>query len=491
MSDNTFRTDEEANIHYRFPDMNELIDDTDMLLTIIEHHRRHQVPRLNKLLDYYRGDNTGILNEPKGKRRKEKSLADKRITSNFGRYVSEFIQGFMVGEPVKLSLTGEDEDGKTIEYITKVNNTNHVDEVNSDIALDQSIFGRAYELVYRANNRTGKVSTKFIDLDVLTTFVIYDTTVDRNPIGAVRYIKHRFSEEELVHLYTADDLITYKLEQGVLSKKKEEAHHFGEVPIIECENNKFREGDFENVIRYIDAYDSALSDTANYMEDLNDAMLKVAGDVDLTVEESEQMKDSNIILARPNKDSEGRVSPTPDVDYIYKKYDVQGSEAYKTRLADDILKFTSMPDLTNHKASSGGDSASAMRMRVFGLKQKRGPKVQMFKKFLFNRYELIANMGKIASESNFNPEDLQFLFTENHPNMIEQEMAWFIDAGGRLSDKTLWEQLSIVEDAEEEERRIKAEDSDYYNSRERDKSGIDYPFATADEDTKVGEEDEE
>lgn len=488
MSENSFRTDIEANIHYRFSDMDELIDDTELLLSVIDHHRRHQVPRLKKLLDYYKGDNTGILNEPKGKRRKEKSLADKRITSNFGRYVSEFIQGFMVGEPVKLSLAEEDDNGEVIEYITKINNSNYVDEVNSDIALDQSIFGRAYELVYRTKGRDGKAVTKFIDLDVMSTFVIYDTTVDRNPIGAVRYIKHRFSEEEVVHLYTAKELYTYTIEQGKLVKGDVENHHFGGVPINECENNKFREGDFENVIRYIDAYDSALSDTANYMEDLNDAMLKVAGDVNLSTSEAEQMKDANIILARPNKDSDGKVSPTPDVDYIYKKYDVQGSEAYKTRLADDILKFTSMPDLTNYKSSSGGDSASAMRMRVFGLKQKRGPKVQMFKKFLYKRYELISNMANKASESQFDPADLQFLFTENHPNMIEQEMAWFIDAGGRLSDRTMWEQLSIVEDAEEEARRIKEEDTSYFEQREQEKSGFDYPFAS--EVAEVGDDDE-
>lgn len=488
MSNNTFRTDSEANIHYRFPDMDELIENTDKLLSVIEHHRRHQVPRLNMLLDYYRGDNTGILNEPRGKRRKEKSLADKRITSNFGRYVSEFIQGFMVGEPVKLAFTEEGHSEDVINYIHLVNNRNHADEVNSDIALDQSIFGRAYELVYRVEDKSGDTLTKFIDLDARTTFVIYDTTVDRNPIGAVRYIKHRFSTEEIVHLYTKNELLTYELEQGELSLVDREDHHFGEVPIIECENNKFREGDFENVIRYIDAYDSALSDTANYMEDLNDAMLKIAGDVDLSSDEASEMKDANIMLARPNKDSEGKVSPTPDVDYIYKKYDVQGSEAYKTRLADDILKFTSMPDLTNYKSSSGGDSASAMRMRVFGLKQKRGPKVQMFKKFLYKRYELIANMASKASESTFDPSDIQFIFTENHPNMIEQEMEWFINAGGRLSDKTMWEQLSIVEDSEEEAKRIAAEDASYYERREREKSGFDFPFADlADE---VGEDDE-
>lgn len=472
-------------MHYRFSDIEELKKDTDLLLSIVEHHKQKQVPRLQMLLDYYRGKNTSILQKPVGKRRKEKTLADNRIPNNFGRYVSQFIQGYMVGKPIQLSFADEIKDERVVEYITEINTVNHANEINSDIALDQSIFGRAYELVYRAQDKDGKMRTKFIDLDVRSTFVIYDTTVDRNPIGAVRYINHRFEDHEELHLYTDTDLTIYHIKDGELEQDSNKLHHFGEVPIIECENNKFREGDFENVIGGIDAYDSAVSDTANYMTDLNDAMLKIAGDVVLSVAESEQMKDANIILAQPNKDSEGRVSPTPEVDYIYKKYDVQGSEAYKTRLADDILRFTSMPDLTNYKSSSGGDSASAMKMRLFGLEQKRAPKEQMFQKFLYKRYELVSNMADKAAEPRFNPSDIQFVFTENLPSMIDQEMKWFIDAGGRLSDQTLWEQLSVVKDAQEEAKRIESEEQAYNDKRNREMLGVDFPFAE-----EVGEEDD-
>ena len=40
-------------------------------------------------------------------------------------------------------------------------------------------------------------------------------------------------------------------------------------------------GDFEKVIPLIDLYDNAQSDTANYMSDLNDAMLLVIGNMEL------------------------------------------------------------------------------------------------------------------------------------------------------------------------------------------------------------------
>ncbi len=51
-------------------------------------------------------------------------------------------------------------------------------------------------------------------------------------------------------------------------------------PVVEYDNNRFRTGDFEHVISLIDLYDSAQSDTANYMTDLNDALLVISGDID-------------------------------------------------------------------------------------------------------------------------------------------------------------------------------------------------------------------
>ena len=52
------------------------------------------------------------------------------------------------------------------------------------------------------------------------------------------------------------------------------------MTITEFSNNE-RRGDFEKVIPLIDLYDNAQSDTANYMSDLNDAMLLVIGNMEL------------------------------------------------------------------------------------------------------------------------------------------------------------------------------------------------------------------
>src|SRR5699024_5452879 len=175
---------DEANQHYRYSSVDDLIKNTDDLGKMIQHHREHQRPRLKTLQDYYVGKNTTIL---RNKRRREEHLADHRATHGFGEYVSSFIQGYLVGIPIKTTYPIDDVDDK----IKKINRLNDADEHNSELVLDQSIYGRAYELLYR-NKRD---ETRFTILDVLETFVIYEDTVEMDPIAGVRYVYNKFEDE--------------------------------------------------------------------------------------------------------------------------------------------------------------------------------------------------------------------------------------------------------------------------------------------------------
>src|SRR5690606_21531015 len=108
-----------------------------------------------------------------------------------------------------------------------------------------------------------------------------------------------------------------------LMSVRDEPHYFDGVPVIEYENNRFRQGDYEKVLSLIDLYDAAEADTANYMTDLNDAMLKIKGNVELSAEEARKMKESNILFLKTEMAADGKEG-SADADYIYKKYDVSG-----------------------------------------------------------------------------------------------------------------------------------------------------------------------
>lgn len=466
MAETKLRFEKTANDHYRFSSVEELLKDTDHLARMIKDHQEVQVPRLEELADYYKGENRTVLRK---KRRREDHVADHRATHNFAKYISQFIQGYMVGVPLKTSYSSDE---AINEQLRDINRESDADEHNSELVLDCSIYGRAYELLYR----TDKDVTRFTISDVRETFVIYDTTIEMNPIAAVRYIQNKFDDDStVVYLYSKENIYTYELKSVTdteYGEPEQQPNYFKGLPIIEYQNNKFRQGDFEDVLSMIDLYDESQSDTANYMTDFNDAMLLITGDVDLDVEGAKKMKESNILMLKPGDAEAGANSVS--AQYLIKQYDVSGTEAYKTRLFDNILLVATIPNLLDSNFS-GNQTGEALKMKLFGLSQKRAIKERLFKKSLRDRYRLINNISTTASEGSFDVNDISITFTENLPRSIENELRWFASLGGELSQETLLTLLSILENPLEEMEKIE---------KERPKrSGYDFEQQTIEETT--------
>ena len=447
---------EESNTHYRISSVEDI--DHDLIVDLINHHKNEQRTRLETLERYYKGENVEILDKV---RRKEEHLADNRAVHNFAKYVTNFIVGYMVGVPLK---TNYEEDEAVDELLRDINVKNDADEHNSELVMNLSIYGRAYELLYRSSDDV----TKFVTLNPKHTFVIYDDSIEMEPIAAIRYIGNQFSEEETIYLYTDSEVLVYSLDRGGKLRLKEEySHYFDGIPVNEYANNKYRQGDFEDVISLIDLYDAAQSDTANYMQDLNDAMLKIVGNLDISIEEAKAMKEANLLFLQTEPNANG-TAQNADADYIYKKYDVQGAEAYKDRIFNNILLFTSIPNLLDEEGGTN-QSGEALKMKLFALSQKRAVKERLFKKSLRDRYRLIKNIMNTASEGDFDIDNISITFTENLPSMVDKEVAWFTQAGGRLSQQTLLEQLSFIENSRVELERIEEENElqqDVFNFNE-------------------------
>lgn len=443
------RFTKEARQHYTHSDLEKLLENPEQLSDMIQHHKEKQVPRLDALDDYYEGGNVGILQE---NRRIEKHLADHRASHNFAEYVSQFIQGYMVGIPISV----QHEKDAANEKLNDLNTEADADAHNSDLILDLSIYGRAYELLHRNYEDQIRMSL----LSPLETFVIYSDTVDRQPLAGIRHYKPVGGDKTLkVEVYTANRIYRYHakdLHSVQLEFEGVQDHYFGGVPIIEYSNNRFRQGDFEKVIPLIDLYDAAQSDTANYMTDLNDAMLVIKGNLELDVEEAKNMKSANLLFLQAEVNASGQAGQA-DAGYIYKQYDVTGVEKYKERIENDIHKFTNTPDMNDDKFG-GNQTGVAMVYKLFGLEQKRAIKERLFKRSMMQRYRLINNIMKTAAEGAFDPAELTITFTPNLPEDISEKLATFIDAGGQLSQETLLKLISsLVPDAKKELDRLEAE----------------------------------
>lgn len=436
----------------------DLLDNIDDISDFITHHLEAQRPRLQMLDDYYQGLNYNVMRS--NNRRREKHLADNRVAHDFASYIADFINGYCFGHAIQVQSEKE----MTQNAINSLHDLNDIDSHNRSIGLDLSIFGRAYEYIIRNQDdevRIYKSNTK-------DTFVIYDTTVQQNSIAAVRYWK--VSEDEDTDMYHIDfitDQATYffvgskSTNLKITERKPLELHSFGKVTITEFSNNEKRRGDFEKVIPLIDLYDNAQSDTANYMSDLNDAMLLIKGNIDLGDENVVRLqKEANVFHLQPPEytDDNERVNEgNVDAEYIYKQYDVNGVESYKDRISRNIHMFTNTPDMTDENFS-GNQSGEAMKYKLFGLEQRTAIKEGLFRKGLRRRYKLIGEIMSVNRElDKDNIKDLVFTFTRNLPKSLTEEMQMYVNAGGEISQKTLMSLVSFIDNPQQEAERIKQE----------------------------------
>lgn len=427
-----------SNINYKYESAETLLNHPEIISKMIAHHLQHQVPRLQILDDYYKAKNTTIMQRPD---RKDDERADYRIATNFGKVISQFMVGYMTGNPIQVA---DKEDQKIDDMIAEVNDINDADTENSDLALDLSKYGRAYELLWRDQND----NDRFALANVFETFVVYDTTIERRPIMAVRYPKLGFEADgkQTVQpiVYTADKVITYPatalgaihLEQAAA---KEELHKFGDVPIIEFSNNRFRSGDYEDVLPQIDAYDAAQSDLADYMTDFNNAMLWLNGDwqkAGWTSEDLIALKRANILATTDAVGPDGTRYPTT-AQYLYKQYDVKGTEAHLKRLVNDVHGISNVPDL-NDVNFSGTQSGESMKYKLLGLDQVCGVKAKMIKKGLLRRYKLIASLrSSIKQIDDIDLSNVSITFSYNLPKAVTTDLQAYTAAGGSISDQTL------------------------------------------------------
>ena len=444
----------EANFHYRAESADEILGDLNKLRNMILDHYRIQCPRLAALDNYMKARNDGIYNDEC--RRTEEGKADHRAAHNFAKIINVFDVGYNTGIPIKKASDNE----RINELVREYDRRNDIEALDSELWRDFRKYGRAYELQYR--NQDDEDCS--VISNVFETFVCYGLDVERTPLFAVRYPKYWTGTEERtrVIVYTDTEIITYRpCSLGAMVQEEEgrEPHYWGDVPITEYSPDRYRQGGYEDVASLIDLYDVAQSDTANYMTDFNEATLVISGDLDMgrySVRDVIEMKKANLLLLENGINPDGSKTQT-DAKYVYKQYDVAGTEAYKERLQKDIHKISFVPDLTD-EAFGGTQSGEAMKYKLFGFQQLAKTSQRGFKKGLMRRYRLLLNIKNYVNEAdNVDLGDFTISFTPNLPKAVLEELKALADAGAQFSQETLLELASFVEDAQTEIDRVKEE----------------------------------
>lgn len=447
------------------------------IMEFVRHFYNVQRPRLQKLDAYYRGWDEGVL--ATDTRRVQEGYADYRLTHPFAQEIADFQTSFSVGNPIGVEAEEEHDE------LDAVNNYNDVNTLNNDLFLDMTKYGRAVELTYREDN-----TERIVRLDPLNTFVIYSNDVDPSPIMAVR-LSERMVIDQVPSIPIKKHVIEYWTEDThavsteiTLTDNLKIAYteDLVTMPVVEYWNNTLRTGDYENVIPLIDAYDAAQSDTANYMTDMNDAILTIKGDIDSLFDGADLMvdptdKDAAIKLAKAKQEmlnemknarmlllksgiSATGTQTSVDANYIYKQYDVQGVEAYKNRLYKNIHTFSRTPDVSDDNFASNA-SGVAMKYKQLGVIQLAATKRRQFEKGLYRRYKIIQTLeNAVSGKWDIDYNDIRFTFHDNLPQDDITTLQELVQAGAQFPQEYIWRFAPGGVDVEELKRLMDEQTND-------------------------------
>ncbi|RMX24432.1 phage portal protein, partial [Limosilactobacillus reuteri] len=246
--------------------------------------------RLNKLSDYYNGKQA-IGNHCF----ENTQVKPANVMVNHAKYITDMNVGFMTGNPVKYTA----DKGKNIDDVLEALKKIDIHKHDVELEKDLSVFGYTYELLYlKATSPIVSVDSKGNEkqtpntelrvevVDPRAAIVVTDDTVEHEPLFAV-FVQ---SKEDLegkadgysVTVYMPKKIVEYRTKSSMrLSDNdkpiKETENIFSAVPLIEYRNNEERQGDFEQLISLIDAYNLLQTDRISDKEAFVDALLVTFG----------------------------------------------------------------------------------------------------------------------------------------------------------------------------------------------------------------------
>lgn len=414
-----------------------------LLVKCISEHRTIVDARYKILEEYYDGQHR-ILNRSLS----TDSLPNNKIVANHAEYITDMATGYVFGSPVSYSGDGSEEIN---EIFIEIDEDSH----NNELALDLSIFGVGYELLYMNNEEVPYPELAVVS--PLNSFIVVDSTVKHKPIFGVTYFPKFDIDNTLkghdVNVYT-EDSITHYFFTSLTSESADiddpEEHYFNGIPLIEYKNNKKLKGDFEGVITLIDAYNLLQSDRINDKEQVVDALLAVIGaslgdDTDEKVETAKLLKELKII----------ELDQGGDAKWLVKNLNETEIEVLKKSLKDDIHEFSKVPCLTDENFV-GNASGVAMKYKLLGFEQLGKTKERYFKQGLRHRLKLMSNIENIRAK---NIDSSQIDITMKRSLPVDDELLAKIaqETEGFISWETRVKRFDEEIDIDEERKRLDEE----------------------------------
>ena len=395
---------------------------------------------------------------------------DNRIAVNFAKYIVDTMNGFFLGNPIKVLA----DDKVVAAYIEFLDGYNDQDDNNAELAKLCDIFGRGYELYFVDDD--ANIGITYVS--PMDAFMIFDDSILERPRYFVRTYRDRnnvlhgsISDNKEVKYFVRDPALHWEKENG----EEGQPHGFDGVPATEYRENEEGLGLFEPVISMIDAFNKALSEKANDVDYFADAYLKILG----ARLDNETIKDirSNRIINFKGEGVDKLI-----VEFLQKPDGDTSQEHLIDRLQQMIFQISMVANLSDE--NFGSTTGIALKYKLQAMSNLAKTKERKFTSGMNRRYKLIFSnpQSKMSSDAWIH---LKYQFTLNYPSNDLEESQIAGNLSGIVSRETQLKTLSVVDNVKEELDRIEAEE---------DKEGYetDYPTnRTAPPDGEAGQEENE
>ena len=418
---------------YRISPDEELTDAK--LSRFIARHAAESMFRYKQLQDAYETDFPIFHEKPKPEWK-----PDNRIAVNFAKYIVDTMNGYFIGNPIKIIVDGGEE---TIEkYIEFLDQYNDQDDNNAELSKICSIYGKGYEMYY--NDEDGNVG--IIYLDPTEAFMIYDDSVLKRERYFVRLYR---DEDNVLHGSVSDQekVRWFTIKEKIVWNEQEQLHYFNGDPATEYRENKECQGIFEPVMSIINAFNKAISEKANDVDYFADAYLKIIGTL-LDEDELKHIRSDRVI----NFDGDGE---SVIVDFLQKPNGDTTQENLLDRLQNLIFLIAMVANISDE--NFGTSSGIAMAYKLQGMSNLRKTKERKFTSGMNRRYKLIfSNPGNAMKKDDW--VKLHYKFTPNVPANLLEESQIAQNLSGVVSQETQLGVLSVVDNPKTEIERIDKEE---------------------------------
>jgi SPP1 family phage portal protein len=229
------------------------------ILDYIDAYQRDEVPKLDKLWDYYLGKNTTIL----GKQSPDPNNPDNRTPVPYGRKIITTFTGYAYRPKY---ITYKSDNVQYLETLQSLFDNNNEHIKTSLAGRNTAIFGMAYELCYIGE----KAEARFAAIDPRQMILIYDNSIEPvKKMGIRFYITDEKAGKYKVFVYYANRTVEYDMtkkgtfEKGIIVQVNVSANYFEMLPIVAYYLGEEAQGIIEPVLSLIDDYDLLVSDSMN------------------------------------------------------------------------------------------------------------------------------------------------------------------------------------------------------------------------------------